>query len=652
MDTHLAELNDLQKKAATTTEGPVMIIAGAGTGKTKTVTHRMLHLMRLGVPGHKILGITFTNKAAREMRERMYKMLGKEPSARIWEEDNDVPMLKTFHSLGVHLLKIFHKEANLPKQFTILDSDESMDVIKDCMAELSIDTKTHDARTMRTIISNEKNKGSDPAQLEATSRSPVTDIAARIWHLYEQKKKSSRMVDFDDLLTRVLDLLEHHTSIREAVQMMWDYIHVDEYQDTNHIQYKLVKIIAERTKNLCVVGDTDQTIYSWRGAQIKNMLSFERDYPNAVVLILEENYRSTQIILQAADAVITKNTARFEKSLMTKNALGNKIQCFIGMNERDEAGHVAGCLKKLITAGENPDELAILYRTNFQSRILEEALIRDGVPYRLIGTTFFERREIKDALAYLRLARDPENTLLLSRIINVPKRGLGPASVTKIISGMSSELSDKAKSAYDSFTRTLHLIREFEHSSTPPKPPSEIVRFALLQSGLYQSLETGHSDDAERIQNLEELVTIASEYDDLAEETRFETFLEEVSLHEGGNRNQSDSGVRLMTIHASKGLEFNHVFITGLEQGLFPSSGRDHKTSIEDQEEERRLFYVALTRAKKELHLSYAYMRTIFGREQWNEASEFLRDIPEEIMEYINSESGLDKGIKTVYLEW
>jgi DNA helicase-2/ATP-dependent DNA helicase PcrA len=236
MDTHLAELNDLQKKAATTTEGPVMIIAGAGTGKTKTVTHRMLHLMRLGVPGHKILGITFTNKAAREMRERMYKMLGKEPSARIWEEDNDVPMLKTFHSLGVHLLKIFHKEANLPKQFTILDSDESMDVIKDCMAELSIDTKTHDARTMRTIISNEKNKGSDPAQLEATSRSPVTDIAARIWHLYEQKKTAARMVDFDDLLTRVLDLLEHHTSIREAVQMMWDYVHVDEYQDTNHIQ--------------------------------------------------------------------------------------------------------------------------------------------------------------------------------------------------------------------------------------------------------------------------------------------------------------------------------------------------------------------------------------------------------------------------------
>lgn len=649
---YLDDLNPLQKKAVTTIEGPVMIIAGAGTGKTKTLTYRMFHLMHGGVPGHKILGITFTNKAAREMRERMYKMLGKEGNHRAWEEDTEVPMLKTFHSLGVHLLKMFHKDMNLPKQFTILDSDESMDLIKDCMSDLSIDTKTHDARGMRSIISSEKNRGNTPEQLEAASRSPVTDMAARIWKRYEDKKKESRCVDFDDLLCKTLEMLEKHPQIRQAVQIMWDYVHVDEYQDTNSVQYRLVKLLAERTQNLCVVGDTDQTIYSWRGAQIKNMLSFERDYPSATVLTLEQNYRSTGTILKAAEAVISKNTARFEKSLRTENPEGNKVECYVALNERDEAGYVAQSLKRLMSDGISTDEMAILYRTNFQSRILEEALIRESVPYRLIGTTFFERREIKDALAYLRLAYDPDNTLLISRVINVPKRGLGPASVTKILSGMADQLQDKARIAYNSFTGTLDAIRAFETSTEVRKTPSEIMRFILDRSGLIASLQTGHSDDTERIQNLEELVTIATEYDDLPEETRMEKFLEEVMLHEGGEKGSSDTGVRLMTIHASKGLEFEHVFITGLEQGLFPSSGRDFKTSIEDQEEERRLFYVAITRARHVLHLSYAYTRTIFGDQRWNEPSEFLEDIPKEIIEYKNSKGGPEKPVKTIYLEW
>lgn len=645
---YLESLNEKQREAVLAVEGPLLIVAGAGTGKTKTLTHRIYHLIHQGVHPNSILAITFTNKAAKEMRERVMHMLGRD--GRGW--GTEVPVLCTFHSLGVRILRRFFHEANLKKTFTILDTNDTMKLVKEAMESLGINPKLHDPKKIRNFISSKKSDGIAASSFSKAVHSSFTEIVSGVWMKYEELKSKESGVDFDDLLLKTLELLESNKDVRAVLQSEWKYIHIDEYQDTNRVQYDIVRLLAESHHNLCVVGDTDQNIYSWRGANLRNILNFEKDYPEAQVILLEENYRSTKNILHAADEVIKKNTARIHKELRTQQGDGEKITLFCAMNEGDEARRIAGESKRMVDSGTKATEIAVLYRTNFQSRVLEEAFLRANVPYQLLGTKFFERKEVKDTVAYIRAAFNRDGLSDIKRIINEPKRGLGPAAVAKIFAGMTSELSAMQLRSYQTFEALLEAIVAFSAEHTP----SELVRFVIEKSGFFDMYRTGSEDEQERLENLEELVTFALKYDDLTENA-LETMLEDISLQSDQDELSNDrkrEGVKLMTIHASKGLEFDHVFIGGLEQGLFPHEGFSEKKSVEDSEEERRLFYVAITRARKVLHLSYAMMRTIYGESSFNEPSEFLADIPGEIIDKSDGfgGGGAPEPIKTVYLDW
>lgn len=682
---YLETLNPKQRDAVLATEGPLLIIAGAGTGKTKTLTHRIYHLIHQGVHPANILAITFTNKAAKEMRERVFHMLGQDGRN---FRSIESPTLCTFHSLGVRILRRFFREANLKKTFTILDTTDTMKIIKEAMESLGINPKMHDPKKIRNFISGRKSDGVTADAFSKAVHSSFSEIVSMVWIKYEQLKTAEAGVDFDDLLLKTLELLETNKQVRVTLQSEWKYIHIDEYQDTNRVQYDIVRLLAEEYHNLCVVGDTDQNIYSWRGANLRNILNFEKDYPESQTILLEENYRSTKNILTAADEVIKKNTARIHKELRTVQGDGEKINLFCAMNEGDEARHIAGESKRMIASGTTPTDIAVLYRTNFQSRVLEEAFLRANVPYQLLGTKFFERKEIKDMVAYIRAAFNRDGLSDIKRIINEPKRGLGPAAVAKIFAGMMHELSPAQARSYQTFTALLDAIVSYSQNHSP----SELTRFVIEKTGFFDLYKNGSEDEVDRLENLEELVTFATKYDEqvrpeIPEDSRLlrgdlsvdqydlhaasprgtanlleipvslATMLEDISLQSDQDELSNDEkrdGVKLMTIHASKGLEFNHVFIGGLEQGLFPHDGYDEKKSIEDQEEERRLFYVALTRAKKQLHLSYAMMRTIYGEQKFNEPSEFLSDIPNEIIDKSDGfgGGGAPEPIKTVYLDW
>ena len=635
---HLEKLNPKQREAVLATEGPLLIVAGAGTGKTKTLTHRIYQLIHQGVHPHNILAITFTNKAAKEMRERVMHMLG--------DNFGEAPFMKTFHSLGVYVLRRFSREAGLKKDFAILDTTDTQKIIKEAMEKHGINPKIHEPKKIRSFISSRKSDGVTAEGFSKATHSSFTEIVSAVWTSYEEMKSKESGVDFDDLLLKTLELLSKNIEVRTALQNQWKYIHIDEYQDTNKVQYDIVRLLAEKHHNICVVGDTDQNIYSWRGANLRNILNFEKDYPEAQVILLEENYRSSKNILTAADEVIKKNTARIHKTLTTTQGEGEKINLFVSMNEADEAFHIARKAADLIKEGSSPTEIAVLYRTNFQSRVLEEAFLRENVPYQLLGTKFFERKEIKDTVSYIRAAFNRDGLSDLKRIINEPKRGLGPAALIKIFAGLASELSPAQAKSYQSFVAILDGIENFSKDHTP----GELTRFVIEKTGFYDLFKQGTEEDHERLENLEELVTYATKYEDLT------TMLEDIALQSDqdqlDDKNKRD-GVKLMTIHASKGLEFDYVFIGGMEQGLFPHDGFDEKKSVEDQEEERRLFYVALTRARKKLLLSYAMMRTIYGEQTFNEPSEFLADIPNEIMEKEDGFGGAPiKPIKTVYLDW
>lgn len=638
MEHYLETLNQKQREAVLATEGPLLIVAGAGTGKTKTLTHRIYHLIHQGVHPGNILAITFTNKAAKEMRERVIHMLG--------NQSHEAPFMKTFHSLGVYVLRRFSRESGLKKDFTILDSNDTMKLIKEAMEARGVNPKMHEPKKIRSFISSKKSDGYTAARFAQATHSAFTEIVSVVWVTYEELKSKESAVDFDDLLLKTLTLLEENKEVRATLQNQWKYIHIDEYQDTNKVQYDIVRLLAENHHNLCVVGDTDQNIYSWRGANLRNILNFEKDYPESQTILLEENYRSTQNILTAADEVIKKNTARIHKTLTTKQLDGEKISLFTGMNEADEAFHIARTAKKLIASGVPPTEIAVLFRTNFQSRILEEAFLGENIPYQLLGTKFFERKEIKDTVSYIRAALNRDSLTDIKRIINEPKRGLGPAAIAKVFSGLEATLPPGQLKSYQSFANLLDRIEGFSHDHTP----SELVRYVIEQSGFYDLYRTGTEDEQERLENLEELVTYATRYSEL------QTMLEDIALQSDQDElddKEQQLAVRLMTIHASKGLEFDHVFIGGLEQGLFPHDGFDEKKTVEDQEEERRLFYVALTRARKKLHLSYAMMRTIYGEQTFNEPSEFIADIPDEIIDREdNFGNDKPKPIKTVYLDW
>jgi DNA helicase-2/ATP-dependent DNA helicase PcrA len=639
-DSYLQDLNPEQQRAVLHINGPLLIVAGAGTGKTKTLTYRILHLINSGVSAEHILAITFTNKAASEMRERLHKLLG---------EYRTMPIMKTFHGLGVFILRTFYQEAKLRKEFVIMDTTDTTRLIKDCMEELSIDPKQYDPRTIKTIISNAKNAGKKPEAFETDVHSTATSHALNIWRLYEQKKQAEHALDFDDLLVKTKDLIQENTQVRILLQEKFKYIHIDEYQDTNEIQYQIAKLLAGTAHNICAVGDTDQNIYSWRGANIKNMLNFERDFPGTATILLEQNYRSTANILSVADAIITKNTTRIEKMLRTEKPAGEPVTLFIGLNESHEASLIAHEIKTLLSSGIPATEISVLYRTHFQSRALEEACLHAEIPYQVLGVKFFERKEIKDLVSYIRAAINPESLSDIKRVINEPKRGIGKVALAKIFAGQANELSGAASNGYRDFQNIINDIRKVAFD----KIPSETVRYAIHRSGMFTVYSNGSADEQERLETMEELVTYALRYDDLEIGEGILRMLEDIALlSEQDNMRDDRPAVRLMTVHAAKGLEFDYVFVTGMEQGLFPHAGYDQKKGKEEQEEERRLFYVAVTRAREQLYLSHAYARTVYGQQNFNAPSEFLSDIPAELLNYADTGGVPDEPLKTVYLEW
>ncbi|MEA3399577.1 MAG: UvrD-helicase domain-containing protein [Patescibacteria group bacterium] len=602
-------LNEKQKEAVLHTEGPLLIVAGAGAGKTKTLTSRIIHLIKKGIEPENILAVTFTNKAAKEMKERV---------------GNNTVNIYTLHSLGLRIIKENAQLLKLNRFFNITDSQDSLSLIKKIMKENDINPKQFEPRTIKSFIS--KNKSDFKNVNEFKSNSSIQSVVSIVWPKYEKTLKKEGSLDFDDLIVKTVELLKKNKSVREKYQKLFKYIHVDEYQDTNEAQYKLLKLIT--TKNICVVGDTDQNIYSWRGANIKNMLHFEKDYPKAKIVILEQNYRSTKNILEAAGEIIKKNNFRIDKTLFTENSEGEKITLYEGYDEMYEANFVAEKIEEILEEYE-PEQIAVLYRTNFQSRVLEESLLSKQISYQVLGVKFFERKEIKNILSYLKASLNKDNLSDIRRIINVPTRGIGKVTIAKLFSN--SELSPNIQDKIDNFYQILDDIKKYTKKHTP----SEIIKFILQKSGLEESLSKGSGDDLEKLDNIKELVSLATKYDDI------EKLLEDASLSSDQDNLEKGKGVKLMTIHAAKGLEFKYVFITGLEQDLFPHS----RIKKEESEEERRLFYVALTRAEKKLFLSYTSLRTVFGTKQVNEVSEFIADIPEHLLEYQTDVSSEGKVI-------
>lgn len=638
---HSGELNPKQQQAALHTEGPLLIIAGAGAGKTKTLAHRMLNLIERSVPPEQILAITFTNKAAREMEERVMALLGDRRS-----RDAGRPFVTTFHALGARMLRESGERIGVPRRFTILDRGDSLAVVRAALVESGIDPKQFEPGRVLAAISRRKNTGGAAGEDARWQENGAFDrVVLAAWRRYESLLAARKALDFDDLLIKPVALLRDHADICARYQDRWTHLHIDEYQDTNGIQYELARLLAERHRNICVVGDADQTIYSWRGADIRNILEFENDYPGAAVVLLEENYRSTQTILSSANTVIQKNRLRKEKNLFTRNKSGEKISVFGAYDETDEARFIAERSAHLIARGIPPEEIAVLYRANFQSRALEEAFLAGGIPYQVLGVRFFERKEVKDAVSYIRAALDPENAYDLARIINVPPRGIGKATVAKVLAGEKASLPSAAGARVASFFNLLARIR----GAARKESPSSLLKFVLTETGMERILRDSGEEGAERLENLRELVTLASRYDTMNTEDGLEQMLQDAALAtDQDSLDEKKSAVKLMTVHAAKGLEFRIVFIAGLEDGLFPHRGMGNDHAEEREEEERRLFYVALTRAKEKVFLSHAAVRTIFGAKQVSVPSEFLSDIDPELMEEEAGEGGGGEPLLTV----
>lgn len=620
-------LNPKQKEAVEYTDGPLLLIAGAGAGKTRVITHRIANLVKKGVKPERILAVTFTNKAANEMRERV---------SRITEDARTSPFVSTFHTLGVYILKNSGKPVGVNRWFTIFDKDDSKSLVRRIMKEVDLDPKQFEPRKILGTISRNKGEGVGAFKYNEEAKDFYPKLVAKVWLRYEEELQKQKALDFDDLLLKTVTLLKKDDKTRIYYQNLWQYIHVDEYQDTNTIQYELTKILAGKHQNICVVGDMDQNIYSWRGANVQHILDFEKDFKNVKTILLEENYRSTQTILSAANGIIKKNKLRKEKNLFTKNKEGDPISLYEAFDENDEASFVVNKARELIESGVKPQDMAVLYRANFQSRVLEEYFLREDIPYHLLGVRFFERREIKDALAFIKAALNEDDWESTRRIINVPKRGLGDKTLEKIYLGKEEELPEKTRDKISEFRKTLSDLRE----KLTTQKTSEAIKFVIENSGLKTAL-LNEPEGEDRVENLKELVTLATKYDVFIPEEGISKLITEASLMtDQDSLIQSIDGVRLMTVHASKGLEFKYVFIVGLEQDLFPHSGTalsDGGTSDEEKsEEERRLFYVALTRAEEKVFLSYASVRTIFGSRQVNVVSEFVTDLDDEVIELEN----------------
>ena len=620
----------------------MLIIAGAGAGKTKTLTGRIIKLILDGAAPESILAITFTNKAAEEMRRRINTAL-ENPEVNRPVFSPAAPFISTFHALSAFILRGNAAKLSLPKNFVIFDRSDSRQAIKEALESSGLDPKSFEPGRLLSAISRLKSDGVNRAAFAPADGSFFEKTLAAIWRRYEEILRRENALDFDDLLLKTAELLRTDREARERCRRSWRHILVDEYQDTNAVQYEFLRLLAGEEKNICVVGDLDQTIYSWRGATIRNLLNFEKDYPGTKMVILEQNYRSTKNILAAAEEIISKNRLRVPKTLFTENGAGERIGLYAANDEADEASFVAGKAAALIRDGLKPEEIAVLYRANFQSRALEEAFLGEQIPYQVIGTRFFERREVKDVLAYLRLGWGGRAPADLKRVAAAPPKGIGKVTLLKIISGKTAALAGAGKRRVDELESFIKAAgREARKNG-----PAAAVKFIAEKSGMREWLEGFGEEGIERLENIKELAAFAGRYDHLPPEEGVQKFLTEAALASDQDELRGGKmGVKMMTVHTSKGLEFDCVFITGLEDGLFPHA-RAGEGGEEEAEEERRLFYVALTRARRKVFLSFAENRAIFGARQTTAPSEFLSDIPETLLE---AETGA-VGLKTNYLQ-
>ena len=632
----LSMLNPEQRLAAETMEGPVLILAGAGSGKTRALTYRVANLMDHGVPAWSILALTFTNKAAREMKERITQLVG---------EQAESAWISTFHSTCARILRRDIEKLGYTRSFTIYDDDDQGTVIKDILKHLNIDEKFLPPREIKAKISDAKNKLMGPDEWFAkTERDFRSQTLHDVFIAYEQRLKAANALDFDDLLLKTLELLADHPPVLESYRDRFHYVMVDEYQDTNYAQYMLVKLLTDKSRNLCVVGDDDQSIYGWRGADIRNILDFEKDYPDAKVIKLEQNYRSTANILDAANQVIAHNAGRKEKALWTEAGAGETIKLYCAGDEREEAAWVADRIQKMNRHGEEYGRVAVLYRTNAQSRVMEEMLMRAGIPYKVFGgLRFYDRKEVRDVIAYLRVIANPTDDVSLRRIINVPKRAIGDATISELVrhaqeqemplfsalTDMPSSLSSRPRKCVGDFFTMMTTLMAMKDGM----PLGVFVKQMVDQTGLMEQYQKEDSDEARsRVENIQEFLGAVEEFDRQTENATLEDYLENIALvTELDQAEDQKQYVTLMTLHSAKGLEFPNVFIIGMEEGIFPSG----RSLMDEQrmEEERRLCYVGITRAKERLFLSRASQRMLYNQINHNAPSRFLSEIPSRLLE-------------------
>lgn len=629
-------LNDRQKEAVVNTDGPMLILAGAGSGKTKVLTTKVAYLIEeKNIDPNNILAITFTNKAAKEMKERIFKLEGNSAF---------YIQISTFHSFGLKILKENCELLGYEKNFTILDSDDSLSIIKKIMKELNIDANKYNPKAIKNVISNNKNEIIDPEKYSLYVNTDFDEIALEVYRKYEKSLKINNAVDFDDLLILPLKLFNNNPGVLQKYQEKYQYVFIDEYQDTNEPQYILSKMISAKYKNITVVGDADQAIFTWRGANYKNILNFEKDYKDAKVVLLEENYRSTKTILNAANNVIKNNKVRKEKNLWTQNEEGSKITYYKAFDEKDESNYVVNEIKKLIEKGVNPKDICVLYRANAQSRTVEEAFLTSNISYNIVGSyAFYNRKEIKDLIAYLKLIYNNKDDVSLLRVINYPKRGIGNKAIENL--AIKSNVLDKSLyEVIDSgkeleFKNMIEEIKKEESHLTL----TELIDMVLDKSGMKKSLEDEKSIEADiRLENLEEFKSIAKAMEINEGIVSLEELLDKLALVSdvSEQKNDNEDKVTLMTMHAVKGLEYDYVFIVGVEEGLFPHS--NSLESNDELEEERRLCYVAITRAKKKLYLINARSRILYGKVSSNVPSRFINEISDEYIETIGKKEDIN----------
>lgn len=658
MNPLLNGMNDKQAEAVKTTQGPLLIMAGAGSGKTRVLTHRIAYLIdEKMVNPWNILAITFTNKAAREMRER----------AMLLNPATEETLIATFHSMCVRILRRDADHIGYDRNFTIVDPGEQRTLMKRIIKSLNLDSKKWNERAILGTISNAKNDLIDEIAYESQAGDMYTQIVAKCYKAYQEELRRSEAMDFDDLIMLTLRLFDSHPDVLAYYQQRYQYIHVDEYQDTNHAQYQLVKLLASRFKNICVVGDADQSIYGWRGADMQNILDFEKDYPEATVVLLEENYRSTKKILQAANDVINHNRNRRPKKLWTQNADGEEITYYRANDERDEAVFVASTIDREVRDnGRDFKDFAVLYRTNAQSRTIEEALLKSNIPYTMVGgTKFYSRKEIRDVISYLNVIANTHDNISYERIVNEPKRGVGPGTLKKIRTFalgqnlslleaseqiMLSPIKGKAAQAVWDLANTLLTLR----SDLDKYSLTELVEEVLDNTGYLEALQLQNTLESQaRIENIEEFLTVTKNFDDNKEDApedetgldRLSRFLNDLALIADTDDGDAESAeVTLMTLHAAKGLEFPVVFLIGMEENVFPLS-----RAAEDQdelEEERRLAYVGITRAEEVLYLTNANSRTLFGKSSYNRPTRFIKEISDDLLNY----QGLARPVNTSFV--